>query len=108
MKGNYLMINFLRNKTQYSAAAFKVIANSFIGLDKQHETQTVHSLIQDAGLKYVFAVLRRKGIRGEDVDEQKAIDQHCLAILYYLTRSAQQVFKDRVEHKISENNFENL
>ena len=35
MKGNYLMISFLKMKNDYSAMALKCVANSLIGLDKQ-------------------------------------------------------------------------
>lgn len=74
MKGNYLMISFIRKKNQYSSVALKVIANSISSLGKADEVESCHGIINDGGLKYLFAVFKRKGFRGEDVDEQKAID----------------------------------
>lgn len=56
----------------------------------------------------MLAVLRRKGVRGEDVDEQRAIDENVVAVVYCMVRSAEGVGKDRVEYKLAENRFENL
>lgn len=41
MKGNYLMISFLRMKNEYSPMALKCIANSLNGLDRQQEKEAV-------------------------------------------------------------------
>jgi hypothetical protein len=59
-------------------------------------------------LKYLLAVLRRKGVRGEDVDEQRVIDENVVAVVYCMVRSVEGVGKDRVEYKLAENRFENL
>jgi hypothetical protein len=34
LKGNYLMISFLKMKNQYSSVALKCVANSLLGLSK--------------------------------------------------------------------------
>jgi hypothetical protein len=68
MKGNYLMVSFLRKKNEYSATALKVLANSLMGLGKEEEINAVNNVVNDGGLKYLFAILKRKGFRGEDVD----------------------------------------
>lgn len=68
------MISFTKMKNQYSSLAFKCIANSLLNLDKESEKNVVIGLINDGALKYVFAIFKRKGLRGEDVDEQKTID----------------------------------
>jgi hypothetical protein len=53
-------------------------------------------------------VARRKGVRGEDVDEQKVIDENCVNIVYAMVRSLSDVLKDRLEYKLADNRFENL
>ena len=35
MKGNYLMISFVKMKNEYSAMALKCIANSLVGLNRE-------------------------------------------------------------------------
>ena len=48
--------------------ALKCIANSLIGLTEIDQYDVVKSIVDNGGLKYLFAVARRKGVRGEDVD----------------------------------------
>ena len=76
--------------------ALKCMANSLVGLNKHDEEEVVKGIVDNGGLKYLFAVARRKGVRGEDIDEQKAIDENCVNIFYCMVRSLNEVFKDRL------------
>jgi hypothetical protein len=51
------------------------------------EKQEVETLIEYGGLKYLFPIILRQGLKGKDVDEQKSIDENCLQIINLLVRS---------------------
>lgn len=68
------MLQFMKTKTENSISSLKAIANSFIGLDKQAENKVVEELIDFGGLKYIFAIVLRQGLKGKDFDQQMMID----------------------------------
>jgi hypothetical protein len=43
----------------------------------------------------------RQGLRGADVDEQRAIDEACLAVLYIMVRATSEIYRARVESKFT-------
>jgi hypothetical protein len=56
-------------------------------------------------LKYLLAMILRQGLRGADVDEQRAIDEAVLTILYVMVRATSEIYRSRVESKLSEKRF---
>jgi hypothetical protein len=74
MKGNEIMLQVVKKKDDNAVSALKAIANSFAGLGLEAEGLIVEELIEFGGLKYIFPILLRQGVRGQDVDEQMVID----------------------------------
>jgi hypothetical protein len=63
------------------------MANSLNSISPEDERVAVENLINMGGLKYIFAIMMRQGVRGEDVDEQKTIDENCLYIIYSMIKN---------------------
>lgn len=78
--------------------ALKAIANAFTGDDDE---EIVDRFVDMGGLKYIFAILLRKGLKSGDVDEQKIIYENCLNVIYALMRGANGITKIRVERKLA-------
>lgn len=71
MKGNEIMLQFLKSKTDSSPSALKAISNSFINVNSinpEMEMHIIEELIDFGALKYIFPIIMRQGIRGKDVD----------------------------------------
>lgn len=68
MKANEIMLQFLKTKKEVSVSALKAIANSFILADSSVEQQIGEELIDLGGLKYIFPIILRQGLKGKDVD----------------------------------------
>ena len=62
------MLQFIRKKNEYSLSAIKAIANSFSNIAPEMETQIIEELIDFGGLKYIFPIVLRQGIKAKDID----------------------------------------
>ncbi len=80
------MLQFIKAKNEYSIPALKAIANAFTSLEEE-ETRIIEELIDFGGLKYIFPIVLRQGLKGKDVDEQRAIDENMLQIVYIMVRA---------------------
>lgn len=81
-----MMLLFIKAKNEYSISALKAISNSFISA-QYDETKIIEELIDFGGLKYIFPIVLRQGLKGKDIDEQKSIDQNMLQIVYIMVRA---------------------
>lgn len=102
------MLQFLKGKSENAVAALKAIANSFSGLDPKTENVVVEELIDFGCLKYIFPIILRQGVKGQEIDEQMVIDENCLRIVLEMIVSTSEIYKMRVEAKLTEKRFVKL
>lgn len=101
LKGSSLMLAFILQKNEYSRLALRVLADAFT-------EETCVPFIAEGGLKYLFPVLMRQGLKDKDASVQTVIDENCLTILKGLLRFTSGINHDRVINKLREKNFEKL
>ena len=65
-------------------------------------------MANDGGLKYLFPMLMRQGIKGQDIDEQTEIYENLFTIFYFLAKYSESVTRDRIINKFSEKRFAKL
>ena len=41
----------------------------------------IEELIDFGCLKYIFPILMRQGVKGQDIDEQMVIDENCMRVI---------------------------
>lgn len=75
MRGSYLLVTYICNKTEYAVTALKIIANSLDNeFDQEFLCGICEEIVNDGSLKYLFPIIKAQGIKGKDEDEQQEIN----------------------------------
>jgi hypothetical protein len=93
LMGSKLMLSFIALKNEYSKLALKVLSFGFTA-------ETCSPFIDEGGLKYLFPIMMRQGLKDKEDSSQIVIDENCLNILKQLILHTNGINHDRVINKL--------